>query len=423
MKKQLLKLSTVVTAVVFAALMLTTSCAKEDPNSFLGSIAVQLTIQNELSDFPIENIEVTLQSSSGAISGRAISDNSGKVLYEALPVGTYIITVVHNKAEEEFTLTGRANNVIVSQGQRTDVTLELRPSITNSGLVFKEVKYTAADDIYHTLWKDQFLEIFNNSSETIYLDGMYIGTTYGTLSKVMPHPYTEDLDIDNYLYLQQIFQFPGSGTDYPIEASKSILFAYNAINFKEGSPMPENSLDLTGADFDIYAVDWLEAQGAWPNEMFDIQNPDVTDCIPIFLPEGSQNWFGLDFNSGGVVMFRSETPLTFEANGYIYSHGTIDGYNYDVPLMKIPVGTVIDGMEYLEDASITNMKTLPASIDASYIYIYPEGNAHYSGKSFRRKIDQAATTKYGRLILQDLNDTALDFDIIDLADPKGYANL
>ncbi|MFA5713715.1 MAG: DUF4876 domain-containing protein [Bacteroidales bacterium] len=419
MKKQLLKLLTITVITAIGTMTVVSSCKKENPNARLGSIEVKLTLKEGLGNFPLESIEVILQNSTGTIEKSALSNAVGEVSYIAIPAGTYSISVSHYNERERFSLTGNVNSVIVTIGNQTDVIVELNAVVTNSTLLFKEVKATGADDQNHSLHNDQFLEIFNNSSETIYLDGIYIGNTFGTYSKIMVRPYSQDLDLENFVYLTQIFQFPGSGTDYPIAPSQSVLFAYNAINFKQGSPAPEKSLDLSGADFDIYAVDWLEMRGRLANPSFDLQNTNVTDCIPIFLYEGMQNWFGLDLFSSGVVMLRSQTTFSDSDNGYLYQHSTTNG-DSEVYLMKVPVENVIDGMEYLEDASITNMKTLPASIDASYIYISAQGGAHLSGKSFRRKIDQVATQRFGRTILQDSNDTALDFEVINMADPRGY---
>jgi hypothetical protein len=66
---------------------------------------------------------------------------------------------------------------------------------------------------------------------------------------------------------------------------------------------------------------------------------------------------------------------------------------------------------------------MPASIDGSFTYLKADGGAFYSGMSLRRKINETATSRFGRVVLQDTNNSSSDFESINTPDPKGYDNM
>jgi hypothetical protein len=77
----------------------------------------------------------------------------------------------------------------------------------------------------------------------------------------------------------------------------------------------------------------------------------------------------------------------------------------------------------MENSTLGDWKRLPDAIDASFTYLKADGNAFYSGLSTRRKVDAEASAKFGRVVLQDTNNSSSDFETITTPDPRGYDNL
>lgn len=417
MKKLFLNSTILAVIVSLSSLLLFTSCDKENPEDLLGSISVQLKLKEGLKDIALNNINITLFNTQDNVEIKSFSDQDGKVVFGALPAGSYNITVSESREGGEYTLTGTLNDIVVAMKNETVVELVLDALVSNAGLVIKELYFVGANDGYASLFKDQFIEIFNNSSEVIYADGLYVGHLLP--DKNLPKPFSEmpGLDLENKIYFEWVYQIPGNGTQYPIQPSQGFMIALNAINFKEGRPNPEKSVDNSIADMETYAAAWLESQGKTPH-IWDMDNPNVPNATPIFLLD-PMNFFLLDLSDPAVVIFRKEAKFT-EADLYNFKYTNNYGSPADLNLLTIPTSIVIDGVEVLANSTRNKWKRLPAFIDASFAYILADGGAYYSGQSLRRKIDKNASAKFGRTILQDLNNSQIDFEMITYPDAKGY---
>jgi len=422
MKKKLKKLSFLTSVSLLISIVLLPSCEKESPEDFLGSISVQLVLKDGLGEISLNNVNLSLINTQDNVEKKLLSDPAGKAVFTGLPAGTYNLNVSEPREDGEYTLTGTANSIVVNMKQETSVVLELDAKISNADLVIKEIYYAGANDKYVSMFKDQFVEIFNNSSETIYADSLYVGHLYpDKWNRTLPNPPSEMLDIENYAFLEWIYRIPGNGKQYPIEPSKSIIIAMNAINFKEGNPQADQAVDNSGSDFETYAIPWLEAQGRSGNAYFDFDNPDVPNVIPLFLVP-PMDYFMIDTYSPALVIFRKDEDFN-ESDLYTFSFVNKNGNDEEHILMKLPIESVIDGVEIMQNSTLGSMKKLPASVDESFTYLKADGGSVYSGLSLRRKIDESATNKFGRVVLQDLNNSFNDFEVIEHPDPRGYNNL
>lgn len=422
MKKKLKKLSFLTSVSLLISIVLLPSCEKESPEDFLGSISVQLVLKDGLGEISLNNVNLSLINTQDNVEKKLLSDPAGKAVFTGLPAGTYNLNVNEPREDGEYTLIGTANSIVVNMKQETSIEVVLDALISNTGLVIKEVYTAGANDKYVSLFKDQFIEIFNNSSEVIYADSLYVGHVYpDKWNRTMPQPYGQMLDIENYSFLEWIYMIPGSGKQYPIQPSKSIVIAMNAINFKEGNPQADKAVDNSGSDFETYAIPWLEQQGRSGNAYFDFDNPDVPNVVPVYLLH-PLDYFFMDQYSCAMVIFRKKVDFQ-ESDLYTFKFVNKSGKDTEAILMKLPVESIIDGVDILLNSTIGTMKKLPTKIDASFTYLKPDGNHIYSGLSLRRKIDANATAKFGRVILQDLNSSFADFEVIDYPDAKGYNNL
>jgi len=82
------------------------------------------------------------------------------------------------------------------------------------GLIIKQVYYTGSQKSDGTTYfSDQFIEIYNNTDRTIYTDGLMIGDVYGVSGQINPNSTpTPFQDSTDFVYLNNIWQIPGTGT-------------------------------------------------------------------------------------------------------------------------------------------------------------------------------------------------------------------
>jgi hypothetical protein len=137
-----------------------------------------------------------------------------------------------------------------------------------------------------------FLELYNNSDTTIYLDGTLVGfgphytrdgtTTPSGISCGDGAPY--QLDPDG-LWSQGIWRVPGTGSQHPLAPGRAAVLATDAINHGEVDPrLP----DLSAADFEFIGSQ-------------DADNPTVANLAEV----GPQEAFNL---GGHGALFWSDVP-------------------------------------------------------------------------------------------------------------------
>ena len=388
------------------------SCDSDEDIPNLGNLGIQVTLASGLSDISLADIDVTITHIIDNSTLTMNTDTSGLVTFFDIPVGTYTAVVAHST--DEYTLSGTANNIIIARQETAAATVEVNAVNQDGGLVIKEI-YTSGSG-FVTLFKDSFIEIFNNSSETLYADGMYIANLFGDFGRTGDVSVYSVLTDKNYVYTDVMSQIPGTGTDYPVAAGKSIVIALNAINYKEASANPDGELDNTDATLEHYSIDWLEARGRTGNSFFEFDNPAVPNMINTYIFEAT-NFFRLS-TPGSIVLVSSD--VTFDASGIV--DYTKPGATTTSKLMKIAVESVVDGVDILDNSGAADYKRMPSVIDGGFTYLTADGAISYTGLSNRRKIDEVATARFGRTILLDTNNSTVDFEAIAFPDKYGYNN-
>lgn len=400
--------------IIFLLIFTAWHCSNKDEAPNLGILEVKLELSSGLSDIPLKDVPIKIVNTIDNSEKELKSDVTGSAKFSNLPYGTYNISIL--QSTNNYALSGTLNNVVINSRNIITRRVKVNAVNPNAGFVIKEIYAAGAGDNYVSLFKDQFIEIFNNSSEVLYADGMYLANLYGeTGSSGQKNPISMLLPIGEYIYANAIDKIPGSGKDYPVQPGKSIVIALNAINFKEGNKKPEKAVDNTDATFERYSIKWLQEQGRDGNAFFDFDNPKVPNMINIYI-FGSTNLYLMNTYGAGIVLLKPD--ITFSGSDLV---------DYDPPtssdvykLMKIPANTVIDGVEILENAQAAKFKRLPKSIDAGFSYLSADGDAFYTGKSSIRIIDESASKRFGRTILQDTNNSTVDFKTINFPDKYGY---
>ncbi|MBW6458724.1 MAG: DUF4876 domain-containing protein [FCB group bacterium] len=347
----------------------------EPPSSM--RFSTQITIRDttaEGRDTLVAGANVILQSITYGDYHETLTDSFGVALFSHIIPDRYNILATGRRVSitEMVNINGQLQDTSLYIGENDTLRLEIIAQTSrSSALVISEIYYSGAPpkpvpQYFH----DQFLEIYNNSNTTLYLDSLIIADVEAGFRD------------DSLIHAIHAYMFPGSGTDYPIEPGQCIVIAQDAIDH---SPPPINSLNLLNADFEYYVP-----QGG------DVDNPNVTNMIQL------HHKYGVDFLYSvfrdALVIIQVKDPF---ALGY-------DGFER----LLLPKSGVIDGVEYRDNTSQLDMKRLDASIDAGLAGGIPS----YSGKSIERKIERIED---GRIILMDNNNSSLDFRILETPTP-GY---
>lgn len=322
---------------------------------------------------------VELNSTEYGLTYTAFSDSTGTAEFHSVIPGMYtcsanfsydagLVSQYIEDYNKDINLNGSLS-ALALKNQNDSVRLLLKPAF-GSDLLISEVYYNGARKPPPYYFHDQFTEIYNNSSETVYIDGYYIGDPeYGS------RPDSADLECTH------LYQFPGDGDDYPIEPGQSIVVAQDAINHIEYNAQ---SIDLRGADFEYY------------NPLSnDVDAPDVTNMIQI------HHKYGIDFlysvMNAAIVLIKLDS--------------TFQGWKYTTfNEIRVPKRFAVDGMEYRESLSEYEYKHLPDEIDAGIT----GGMPMYQGKSVARKI---LDTVDGQPVLMDTNNSSVDFIVRDTPTP------
>lgn len=276
--------------------------------------------------------------------------------------------------DDNYSLVNRSvPSVEVRPGQSEPIVVPLELIFEGAPIVFSEI-YSSGPPGAGLYFFDRFIEFFNQTDSTLYLDGLVIARAYA--SSYLGLNFIDDPE---FIHSNNVWMFPGSGKDYPIEPGQFIICAVDAIDHTANAP---ESFDHRGADFEFYKPDAP-----------DINNPEVTNMIMINQDSG------IDWLVGGqadaLVLARTDTGNMRWRDGRIL----------------IPYEDVIDGVEYLLNPSDLSRKKLNPQIDAGAT----GGISFYTGRSMERKISIGPD---GVKRLQDTNNSSVDFRINDRPSPQ-----
>ncbi|MEA3391628.1 MAG: DUF4876 domain-containing protein [Candidatus Marinimicrobia bacterium] len=297
------------------------------------------------------------------------TDDSGWAHFEHLPYAHYIVeafTIVRPSEYEEIEVVGAKSLNLTVDSLGTDMTYTdtLLMEQSKSGLKINEI-YTCGppNNIYY--FYDQFFELYNGMSETVYLDGMIFLRLSGT-------PLFADT-----LSVTYIYQFPGqalTGREYPVEPGTFVVLAGNAFDHNLIGPIAGKTVDLSHADWEFYNN--IESAA--------YDNPNVPNIT----------------TNNGRVSQSSKVDFMVGLNSDELA--LCDGSDYDQS-DGIDINTVVDCVEF--SAIAHHIKQVPYSVDASWAGI---GQSKYSGQSLER-------IRPGF----DTNSSGIDFIIINTPTP-GY---
>lgn len=269
----------------------------------------------------------------------------------------------------------------------------------SSGFVIEEIYFagstTPTGDQYSA---DQYLKIYNNSSEVLYADGLAIlQSEFLTTSK---EDYTPNL-MDDAFTVDFVFVIPGSGQDQPVQPGESLLIALDGSNHQEANT---NSFDLSVADFEFFD------ESSNPN-FLDNDNPQVPNLDKWYSYTAS--YTGLH-NRGfkSYALAKMEVDKETFLRDYIYTANWLFVFNeYQIPqeadYYYVPNSWIIDAVNLSIEATFEWIVTSP-SLDAGWTHCGSiDRDPNRYNKSVRRNVE---STVNGRKILKDTNNSTVDFE-------------
>lgn len=422
------------------------SACKKDTLDELQPVKASFQIDFEASakelGLPISNAELTLTNKGDGKVNKAKVDANGHVMFESITPGNYsAVASLTISAAEYSTLTGAytAQDVVFNGSVEANIisnTATLNITLTSGKLgdwVIKQIYYGGSNAANGAVFRDQFLEIYNNSTVVQYADSLYIAQIYGKNTRVSSVDVTQPIYQPNgqfnwasavnmtatnpntdYVYLKTLLMIPGSGKQFPVQPGASIIIAQNAQNHKasyvgaDGKAItvknPDLTIDLSNADFETYYGD---VPGVNPLAS-DSDNPRVQNVNVIITDDRD-----LILNNNGyegIVIFKMKTdPLSLPG----FPSPEVKSVISTTPLWKqLPISYIIDGVDIAHTISASRAaKRLPNPIDAGFAFT--AGGA-YSSQSVIRKTSKTAN---GKRILKDTNNSSEDFDFLTIADP------
>lgn len=291
---------------------------------------------------------------------------------------------------ETFFFHGSQQNLsLLKDGQVIDI--ELFPG-WSSPLVFKEIFYSGTPKFY---FRNQFYELYNNSEEVIFLDGIYFCIAHpGKATTKMP-VWPEE-DAGKYIYSERLWRIPGNGTDYPLLPGESCVISQFAANHQLPIYNPDSPVDGSSSEFEFNVNNArYPDQPAYDMEHIFYDGKSEMGRLPQYLTPV----FG-----SAYIIFRVPEGQSYDpVNDTSLQASDLSSKRPKI-YAKIPVKYVLDAVEAGDNENAINKKRLPGMLDAGMTWV---GATYSSTSVVRKKVSERSD---GTPILQDTNNSTDDFE-------------
>ena len=297
---------------------------------------------------------------------KEVTDNSVKV--DGIIPGIYSVTVSGTAIDtenNEYYINGNSvNAALFKHGSALNIEVQ---GLKVSPLIFKEIYYCGSrPEKGGVYFRDQFYEIYNNSADILYLDGIYFANlTPGTATTKLP--IWPEADGNNYAYGERVWKFPGNGTEYPLAPGESCIISQFAANHQLDIYNPQSPIDGSSSEFE-----------------FNMNNPNFPDQAAYDMQHV--------FYQGKAEMGSIPQYLTSVFGGaYV--------------IFRVPEGEAWDPVKM-------NAKRVPGVLDAGITWV----GATYCGLGIARKLstdeegNPIIREETGTYIYQDTNNSTDDFE-------------
>ena len=224
-----------------------------------------------------------------------------KTINKILFLASLIISMIFISCHKE------SDNESRKKIQKSDAVIDhlVFEEICYSGTVFTKVGF---EILYN---EDNYIKIHNPSKKTIYLDGLLLARC------VFSSDVAYDLEAQDtrqtHFPTTLIIQFPGTGSDYPIEPSESVIlaaYAYNHREYVEGSFIggATNSYDLSDIDFEWQTEEQIARDEDKPSRK-DIPNMKMIHSQGEWNNQDSRQAFDIHTGRTSLALIKLETTI------------------------------------------------------------------------------------------------------------------
>lgn len=383
-------LSLLLLALAFVA------CQEEENTSC--AVSIRVTAPEEYPGLTFDGMKVTLTSKSGQATGYTATCSAEGVAAFQVEYGEYSAEV-HHQTPAGVILNGRVETILLTPekgGATEPITMKLTRAQTNA-LVIKEIYYGGCKDKNGKSYiADQYVTLYNNSNETLYLDGLCVAVVdFGQNGE--DSPWIDHKDGKRIPVKDHTWQFPGGGTDYPLAPGAETTIATNAVDHIGGEYGHTNSVNLSQVDWGFY------------HESFALQAVPAPGVMPLKLllrtnPMGTKFQFGTTNLS--LMVFR----LPADAEAYVANPDNLERQPENDLSTKmylmVPHEWVIDCASATQDVNEQVYQHVLPALDYKAAYM-PDGP--YQGNALIRR--QTAPIIDGRVVYQDTNNSSADMQV------------
>ena len=384
------------------------SCVDFDGATEPISVKYQVTMPEGFTAADVANKTVTITSNAQTL--QATTDANGIATFENIVPDVYDVSVAWKMTPDEYsqitgemvqnhkyTVAGSKSAELLSEDITTPLTIDMNISVDQSILISKIYSAGSKDSKNKNYLAGRYIELYNNSDETVDIAGLYLGLIETNSSPA----YTLGL-VPDTIFMKQIFRIP-TDKSYMVAPGQSVIITNSAIDHTQ-TAMNAFEHNLLNADFEA-----KDQQGKTTN------NPDVPALELIYTAYVAISNMNLaQGGPGGIVIFETEEDVVNWPLAYNY--GKTSGNKW----MKLPTKYIVDGVDVLKYSAQTgvdaNLKRLYDYIDAGYAYI--NAASGYNGEVMYRKV--LSTTEDGRHILSDTNNSLTDFAISSDIAPREF---
>jgi len=385
----IMKKLTVLAVLMIAMMSLLPSCSKEGAQLYDVYIMVNYPEGYDLELASGQDVTIT-----NTLTGAEQTATTGEYGTVMVPLeeGTYTLSASFETADYYFN--GILENLTVKPEDNYWI-LDLIVTTKKGGLVLKEVYFSGSKTpTGSNYYSDQFHEIYNNSDEVLYLDGLCIGVLEPIGTSPSAWVNQDGSLMDRLPVSFHTLMFPGTGQQYPIQPRTSAVLAHDAINHQT-DPLgnPNSPVNMGNAPFEAF----IEAPGK------DTDSPEAANMIIVYTTSATMVDWLHSVNGAAVIIFRLPTGLnhaafTADPNNFMTKPGTTSTIKY----LMVHKDWVIDGIDINRANEADRYKRLPTSIDAGMVWC----SGIYNSKSVRRKVEKVLG---GKVIYKDSNNSFNDF--------------
>ena len=334
-----------------------------------------------------DSFKVTLSNTSTTEVFTAQTENNSATITVTPGIYTVLVEGSATADGNAYTYSGSGRMVAMADGAASET---IAVTATKAAaLIFKEVFYSGHFDGY---FRDQYYEIYNNSDQTVYADGLCIADLDMYNWEGTPIEY-DIPDAKNYLFSQFVWQVPGDGDDYPVAPGESIVIAQWATNHATDELGGELGKDVSGAEFEA-----IEGESSLWDGTVITDNPAI-NMVKYAAAYSMPQWLTAVGGAGLVMFFPTED---MDGTALTYQVGSDSIYG---AALAIPLNCIIDVINTCSDAASATLSGIPMSMDAGYVCC----SGDYSNESIVRKV--ADTKEDGRVVYQDTNNSFSDFEV------------